>query len=131
MNIRLTVLATAVVVAGCATPPPRPTGAIVPMGGGTFKSSIRSPDTSIGLRTFTNDAEITCSKGEKPSPLPWVAKPPPPKYTVISQTTADKSGKEIKSSDNKMLDVGVAVGLRHLGLEAKEAVEITTVFKCD
>lgn len=131
MNIRLSLLATAVAIAGCATPPPTPSGAIVPMAGGNFKSSIRSSDTSMALKTFTRDAEITCSKGEKASPLPWVAKPPPPKYTVISQTAVDKSGKEVKSSDNKMLDVGVAVGLKRLGLEPQEAVEITTVFKCD
>jgi hypothetical protein len=65
------------------------------------------------------------------SPLPWVAKPPPAKYTVISQTVTDKSGKEIKSSDNKMLDAGIAVGLKRFGLEPQESVEITTVFKCE
>jgi hypothetical protein len=131
MNIHLTLLATAAVIAGCATPPPTPSGAIVPMGGGIFKSSIKSSDASMALKTFTNDAEITCSTGGKPSPLPWVAKPPPPKYAVISQNAVDKSGKEIKSSDNKKLDAGIAVGLRYIGLESKEAVEITTVFKCE
>ncbi len=53
--------------------PPRPVDAVVPMAGGTFKSSIKNSDTSMVLRIFTQDAEITCSNGEKASPLPWVA----------------------------------------------------------
>ena len=127
----ITLLLAATTLAGCASPPPRPQGAVVPMGGGSFKSSIKSSDASGGLRTFTRDAEITCAKGDAPSPLPWVAKPPPAKYAVLSQTVADKNGKEVKSSDNKMMDAGIAVGLKRLGLEAQDAVEITTVFKCE
>lgn len=60
-----------------------------------------------------------------------MAKPPPAKYAVVSQTMVDKNGKEVKSSDNKMLDAGIAVGLKRLGLEPKDAVEITTVFRCE
>lgn len=34
-------------------------------------------------------------------------------------------------SDNKMLDAGIAVGLRKFGLEEKDAVEVSTVFRCE
>lgn len=60
-----------------------------------------------------------------------MAKPPPAEHAVASQTIVDKNGKEMKSSDNKMLDAGIAVVLKRLGLEPQEAVEITTVFKCE
>ncbi len=49
----------------------------------------------------------------------------------MTQTVKDKEGKEIKSSDNKMLDTGVALFSRKYGLESKDSVEVTTIFKCD
>jgi hypothetical protein len=121
------VSATAFAIAGCATPPPRPSGAIVPMAGGQYRSAVKSADIERALRTFTNDAEITCGKPPAGN-MPW-DKFTPGKYEVISQTTKDKDGKEIKS-DNKMLDAGIAVGLRRLGLESQDAVEVNTIFKC-
>ena len=42
----------------------------------------------------------------------------------------DKDGKEIKSA-NKNLDAGIAVGLRYFGLDAKDTVQSTTVFRCE
>lgn len=130
-TLLLVTLAAVAAAAGCASAPERPYGAVLPMAGGGFKSSVKSSDASSGLKTFTRDAEITCAKGPAPSPLPWVAKPLPAKYAVVSQTVVDKNGKDVKSSDNKMLDAGIAVGLKHLGLEPKDAVEITTIFRCD
>ena len=69
--------------------------------------------------------------GPAPSPLAWVAEPPPAEQAVASQTIVDKNGKEVKSPDNKMLDAGIAVVLKRLGLEPQDAVGITTVFKCE
>ncbi len=118
-------------LAGCATAPERPRGAIVPMEGGRYQSAVKSEDPASALKTFTNDAELTCTKGGDKSRMPWEAKPAPGKYAVISQTIKAKDGKEIKSSDNKMLDAGIAVGLRRFGLESKDAVEVMTIFKCE
>lgn len=118
-------------LAGCATPPPRPSGAIVPMEGGRYQSAVKAGDSQAALRTFTHDAELTCIKGGAKSRMPWEAKPDPGRYTVISQAVKAKDAKGIKSSDNKMLDAGIAVGIRHLGLEGKDEVEVMTVFKCE
>ncbi len=127
----LTAAMTLALAAGCATAPPRPRGAIVPMEGGRYQSAVKAGDQQAALKTFTHDAEVTCTKGETKQRMPWEAQPAPAKYAVISQTVKDKEGKEIKSSDNKMLDAGIAVGLRRFGLESKDAVEVTTVFKCE
>jgi hypothetical protein len=118
-------------LAGCASPPPRPSGAIVPMEGGRYQSAVKSGDSQAALKTFTRDAEITCTKGETKTRMPWEAQPAPPKYTVVTQTVKDKEGKEIKSSDNKMLDAGISIFTRKHGLESKDSVEVTTIFKCD
>ncbi len=132
MYFRATSIAsfTALAISGCATPAPRPFGAVLPMEGGRYQSAIKSSDTAQALKHFTRDAEITCAKGATGTRMPWDAKPAPAKYVVVSQTMKEKGGKEIKS-DNKMLDAGIAVGLRHLGLEAQDAVEVTTLFKCE
>ncbi len=125
------VIAATALAAGCATPPPRPTGAIVPMAGGQFQSAVTGADPQQTLTIFTRDAEITCSKDEpKAFRMPWEPPPKRAKFSVVSQTMKYKDGKEIKS-DNKLLDAGIAVGLRKLGLEDKDSLQITTVFKCD
>jgi hypothetical protein len=134
LNTPSALLAAAIAVAtlaGCASAPPRPTGAIVPMGEGRYQSAVKSADVAQALKTFTRDAEITCAKPDGKARMPWDAQPAPAKYAVISQSVKNKDGKEIKSSDNKMLDTGVALGLRKFGLEAQDAVEVSTIFKCE
>ncbi len=127
----LTTALTLGLVAGCATAPPRPRGAIVPMEGGRYQSAVKAGDQQAALKTFTHDAEVTCTKGETKQRMPWEAKPAPPKYAVISQSMKDKEGKKLESSDNKMLDAGISVFARKHGLESKDAIEVTTVFKCE
>ena len=129
-HFTLSALALASALGGCATSPPRPTGAIVPLEGGRYQSSVQGLDGSQALKTFTRDAEITCAKPEQSARMPWDAKPAPARYVVLSQVSKTKDGKEIKS-DNKNLDAGIAVGLRYVGLEAKDSVEVVTVFRCE
>lgn len=125
-----TLAALATLAAGCASPPPRPIGAVLPMAGGQYQSTVKSSSSEQALKTFTRDAEITCGDGKPAKPrLPWEAAPPPPKYVVVSQTMKDKDGKDIKSG-NQMLDAGIAVGLRKIGLESQDSVTATTVFRC-
>jgi hypothetical protein len=119
------------ILAGCATAPERPGGAILPLEGGRYQSNIKRANAEAAISTFTRDAEITCKKPETKTRMPWEAAPPPAKYAVISQKMVDKNAKEVKSSDNKMLDAGIAVGLKRFGLEGQDAVEITTIFKCE
>lgn len=121
---------TLAVLSGCASAPARPQGAIVPLEGGRYQSAVKAEHQEAALKTFTRDAEITCTKTPVKQRMPWEAAPPPAKYAVISQEVKSKDGKDIKS-DNKMVDAGIAVGLRKLGLESKDAVEVTTVFKCE
>jgi hypothetical protein len=123
-------LVIATLAAGCASPPPRPIGAVLPMAGGIYQSTVKSGDPEQALKTFTHDAEVTCGdgKGSKPA-MPWDAPPPAPKFVVVSQTMKDKDGKDIKSG-NKMLDAGIAIGLRQFGLESLDSVTATTVFRC-
>lgn len=116
-------------LAGCASAPERPHGAVLPLEGGRYQSAIKAADTEAALRTFTHDAEVTCAKTDGKPRMPWEGKPAPAKYVVVSQTLKTKDGKEIKS-DNKLLDAGIAVGLRRFGLESQDAVEVSTVFKC-
>jgi hypothetical protein len=124
-------IAAIVALAGCATAPERPGGAILPLEGGRYQSNIKRANAEAAISTFTRDAEITCKKPETKTRMPWEAAPPPAKYAVISQKMVDKNAKEVKSSDNKMLDAGIAVGLKRFGLEGQDAVEITTIFKCE
>lgn len=119
------------ILAGCASPPPRPNGAILPLEGGRYQSNVKRENAEAAVKTFTHDAEITCAKPETKTRMPWEAAPPPAKYVVLSQKMVDKNAKEVKSSDNKMLDAGIAVGLKRFGLEGRDAVEITTIFKCE
>lgn len=118
-------------VAGCATAPERPRGAIQPMEGGRYQSAVKAEDKAGALKTFSHDAELTCTKGVEKSRMPWDAKPLPGKYAVVSQNVVEKAAEKVKSTDNKMLDVGVTLGMKRLNMEGKDAVEITTVFKCE
>jgi hypothetical protein len=52
------------------------------------------------------------------------------KYVVLTQEVKEKSG-QIASSGDGRLDAGIAVGIRHLGLERSDQVEVTTKFKCE
>ena len=122
------ILATA---AGCASAPPRPSGAIQPMEGGRFQSVVKAEDKARALKTFSSDAELTCTKGGDKPRMPWEAKPVPGKFAVISQNAVEKAAEKVKSTDNKMLDVGVSLGMKRLNMEGKDSVEITTVFKCE
>ena len=122
------ILATA---AGCATAPERPRGAIQPMEGGRYQSAVKAEDKAAALKTFSHDAELTCTKTSEKSRMPWDAKPLPGKYAVVSQNVVEKAAEKVKSTDNKMLDVGVALGVKRLHMEGKDVVEITTVFKCE
>jgi hypothetical protein len=117
--------------AGCASAPPRPSGALQPMEGGRFQSVVKAEDKAGALKTFSRDAELTCTKGGEKSRMPWEAKPAPGKYAVVSQNVVEKAAEKVKSTDNKMLDVGVALGVKRLNMEGKDSVEITTVFKCE
>jgi hypothetical protein len=130
-QLKLTSLAAIVALAGCATAPERPGGAILPLEGGRYQSNIKRANAEAAISTFTRDAEITCKKPETKTRMPWESAPLPAKYAVISQKMVDKNAKEVKSSDNKMLDAGIAVGLKRFGLEGQDAVEITTIFKCE
>jgi len=123
-------LGLACALCGCASAPPRPIGAVAPMVGGGFQSTVSGPDKASASKTFTHDADVTCRKGPPPSSLPWAAAPEPGRFTLVSQTAKDKEGKKIKSDDSK-LDAGIAVGLRYMGLESKDSVELVSVFKCD
>ncbi len=132
LQLKLVGVATIITLAGCASPPPRPSGAITPLEGGRYQSNIKRGDAEGAYKTFARDAEITCDKTPPGKTyMPWETKPAPAKYAVISQKAVDKNAKEVKSSDNKMLDAGIAVGLKKFGLEGKDAVELTTIFKCE
>ncbi|MFY9509468.1 MAG: hypothetical protein WAQ05_00660 [Rubrivivax sp.] len=127
VTVKCTVVALA---AGCASPPPRPIGAVLPMAGGNYQSTVKAADPEQALKAFRYDAEITCGDGQPARRrMFWEAAPPPPKFTVVSQSLKDKSGKEVKSG-NQLLDAGIAVGLKRLGLEQQDSVTATTVFKC-
>ena len=107
-----------VALSGCAT---APRGAVLSLQGGQYQSVVKSSDRASASKVMDGDAKITCgggmfSKGGK--------------YAVISQTIKEKDGKEIRT-DNKTTDAGIALGLRYMGLESKDAVELTTVFKCE
>lgn len=134
INITPSILMSAFILAtaaGCASAPARPSGAIVPMEGGRHQSTVKSEDKAGALKTFSRDAELTCTKGGDKSRMPWEAKPDPGKYAVVSQNVVEKAAEKVKSTDNKMLDVGVSLGVKRLHMEGKDSVEITSVFKCE
>lgn len=112
---------------GCASAPRKPSGAVVPLEGGQYRSSLKSSNEAAAQKVFATDAEITCEKPSESS-MPW-AKPIPGKYVVVSQTVKEKEGKDIKSDDKK-LDAGIAFAVRKFGMEAQDAVEVNTIFKC-
>ncbi len=120
----LTLLATAV-AAGCASGP-QLRGAVVPIQGGAHQSVVTGPDNTTALRAFDDDAKATCGTQGVVKALNK-----PGKYSVVSQNTVTKGAEKIASSDDKKLDAGISVGLRYLGLESKDKVEVTTVFKCE
>ncbi len=128
---RLCGLAAIALSTGCATAPERPRGAVVPMEGGRYQSVVKSSDPQAALKTFTRDAEITCTKTPTTTRMPWEAKPAPAKYAVLSQSVKTKEGREISSTDNKMADAGIQLAMRRYGMEAKDEVQATTVFKCE
>lgn len=76
------------------------------------------------MKTFDHDAKLVCGT---PGAVPMLNKDG--RYEIVSQTERAKDGKEI-TTENKNVQAGIAVGLRYLGLEAKDTFELTTVFKC-
>lgn len=128
-TLALAALGAAALLSACATT--GPIGAVLPLEGGRFQSSVNGLDQANALKAFTNDAELTCGGGASAQKMPWQATKPagPVKYAVVSQTLKSKDGKEIKA-ENKNLEAGIAVGLRYIGLEAQDKVEVTTVFRC-
>jgi hypothetical protein len=113
-------LASLALLAACATPPPQPTGAIVPIAGGQIQSVVKAPDKALALKIFDNDAKITC---ERRSPAKSS------RYAVISQKFEEKSG--AMKADNKSVEVAANVALRYLGLDRDDAYTATTVFTCE
>lgn len=109
-------------LSGCATR--SPTGAVIALAGGEHRSVITSTDIAQASKTFDSDAKLTCGGS---GGFPGMSKPG--KYQVVSQTVKNKEGKEIQA-DNKNLQAGIAVGLRYLGMDAKDSVTLETVFKC-
>lgn len=114
-------------LAGCSSAPRKPFGAVVPIEGGQYRSSLKSSNEAQAQKVFMTDAEITCEK--PPASSMFWSKATPGKYVVVSQTMKEKEGKEIKSDDKK-LDAGIAIALRKFGMEAQDAVEVNTIFKC-
>jgi len=116
--------AASLALTACASGP-RLTGAITPQVGGNLQSLAKGPDRTTALRNFDNDAKAYCGT---PGAIPALDKPG--KYAVISQNVVDKQGDKPNTGDGR-IDAGVTAGMRYLGLEKKESVEVTTVFKCE
>ena len=121
----LTMMLSLAWLGGCAT---GPIGAVLPLEGGQFQHSVTGGDPQDALKSFTHDAALTCGGGSGKPRMPWEAAPAA-NYVVVSQSIKDKDGKEIKAA-NKNVEAGIAVGLRYLGLDAKDTVQTTTVFRC-
>jgi hypothetical protein len=104
---------------------PRLSGAVTPQAGGQLQSVVKGSDRTSALRNFDNDAKSYCGK---PGAIPALATPG--KYVVVSQNVVDKKADKISSGDGK-LDAGIAVGVRYLGMEKQDSVEVITIFKCE
>ena len=86
-------------------------------------------DPEQALKGLAADAGRACAKEPQKKLMPWETAPAG-RFVVLSQSMKDKDGKEIKSA-NKNLDAGIAVGLRYIGLEARDTVQSTTIFRCE
>lgn len=117
--------AAALALTACASGP-RLTGAVTPQGGGNLQSIAKGADRTMALRNFDNDAKAYCGEA---GAVPMLDKPG--KYVVISQNVVDKKAQQIASSGDGKLDAGISVGMRYLGLEKQDSVEVTTIFKCE
>jgi len=111
-------------LAACASGP-RLVGAVTPQAGGTLQSIVKGADRTMALRSFDNDAKAYCGT---PGAIPALDKPG--KYVVVSQNVVDKQGDRANTGDGR-IDAGVTAGMRYLGLEKKDSVEVTTVFRCE
>lgn len=118
------VAAAALALTACASGP-RLAGAVTPQAGGNLQSIVKGPDRTMALRTFDNDAKAYCGT---PGAIPALDKPG--KYSVISQNVVDKKGDRANTGDGR-IDAGVTAGMRYLGLEKQDSVEVTTIFKCE
>jgi type IV pilus biogenesis protein CpaD/CtpE len=116
-------LATAL-LAACASRP-QMVGVVTPMASGQLQSVVKATDRTTALRYFDNDAKIHCGKRGAIAAMDTKGK-----YLVLSQDFKEKSG-QIASSGDGRLDAGIAVGIRRLGLERDDQVEVATMFKCD
>lgn len=104
---------------------PQFVGVVTPLAGGQLQSVVKATDKTTAMRHFDNDAKIHCGKRGVVAAMDT-----PGKYVVVSQEVKEKSG-QIASSGDGRLDAGIAVGIRHLGLERADQVEVTTMFKCE
>ena len=125
--VSTTIASALALLSGCAAP--GPAGAVLPLEGGRYQHSITGFDPEQALKALAADAGRTCSKDPQKKLMPWETAPAG-RFVVLSQSMKDKDGKEIKSA-NKNLDAGIAVGLRYFGLDAKDTVQSTTVFRCE
>lgn len=123
----IAITASMCLLSGCATP--GPAGAVLPLEGGRYQHSISGLDPEQALKGLAADAGRTCAKEPQKKLMPWETAPVG-RFVVLSQSMKDKDGKEIKSA-NKNLDAGIAVGLRYFGLDAKDTVQSTTIFRCE
>lgn len=123
-SLHLAGVAVTLTLAACASGP-RLAGAVTPQAGGNLQSIVKGADRTMALRTFDNDAKAYCGT---PGAIPALDKPG--KYAVVLQNVVDKKGDKPNTGDGK-LDVGVTAGMRYLGLEKQDSVEVTTIFKCE
>lgn len=116
-------LAATLLVAACASRP-QLIGVVTPMVGGPSQSVVKATDKTTAMRHFDHDARIHCGKRGVIAAMDKAGK-----YVVVSQDVKEKSG-QIAGSGDARIDAGIAVGIRHLGLERADQVEVTTVFSC-
>jgi major membrane immunogen (membrane-anchored lipoprotein) len=121
---RALALTAAVLLAGCASRA-QLIGVVTPMADGQLQSVVKAADKTTALRHFDNDAKLHCGKRGFIAAMDTKGK-----YVVVSQDVKEKSGK-IGSSGDARIDAGIAVGIRRLGLERDDQVEVTTMFKCE
>jgi type IV pilus biogenesis protein CpaD/CtpE len=120
----LAVAAIGTLLTACASRP-QLQGAITPMAGGQLQSVVKAADKTTAMRHFDNDAKIHCGKRGVIAAMDTKGK-----YVVVTQEVKEKSG-QVASSGDSRIDAGIAVGIRHLGLERSDQVEVTTMFKCE
>jgi len=113
-----------VLLTACASRP-QMAGVVTPMAGGQLQSVVKAADKTTAMRYFDGDAKIHCGTRGVIAAMDKAGR-----YVVVSQEVKEKSG-QIASSGDSRIDAGIAVGIRHLGLERSDQVEVTTMFRCE